>query len=153
MSENGSALSKAEKDGTASHDAARAHTEEKKDGNKEKKKGRQKKTPERVYITPYLGRYKNVRLTATDLACLKAEFPDDHESRIEELSEYIASVGDRYDNHAAAIRRWAKNGKVRPKSAFIAPLASPPDVSDDPDEYMKAAMLRAKRYLEEIESG
>lgn len=40
---------------------------------------------------------------------LKAEFPDDWEKRIENLSEYIASSGKKYKNFLATIRKWSKN--------------------------------------------
>lgn len=63
------------------------------------------------------GRYDNVLLTDEDLAKLKAEFPDDWEKRIEELSEYMASTGKPYKSHLATIRAWARrNGdKAAPK--------------------------------------
>ncbi len=60
-------------------------------------------------ITPstFYGRYKNVCLTPTDLDELKTEMPDTWEHYINRLSEYMASTGKNYDNHAATIRRWA----------------------------------------------
>ena len=51
------------------------------------------------------GRYQNVFLTDEELANLQAEFPAVWEPYIEKLSEYIASTGRRYQNHAATIRR------------------------------------------------
>ena len=54
------------------------------------------------------GEYQNVLLSDADLEKLKAEFPTDYESRIERLSEYIASTGKTYKNHLATIRNWAK---------------------------------------------
>jgi hypothetical protein len=56
------------------------------------------------------GLYNNVLLSDTDLEKLKTEFPD-YESRIERLSEYIASTGKSYKNHLATIRSWAKKDK------------------------------------------
>lgn len=53
------------------------------------------------------GRYENVSLSEKDLAELKAELPDRWEHYIERLSEYIASTGKEYRNHAATMRRWA----------------------------------------------
>lgn len=53
------------------------------------------------------GAYNNVLLSDTDLEKLKTEFPD-YLSRIERLSEYIASTGKSYKNHLATIRSWAK---------------------------------------------
>ena len=54
------------------------------------------------------GEYSNVLLSDTDLAKLKAEFPNDWEERIERLSAYMASTGKTYKNHLATIRNWAR---------------------------------------------
>lgn len=62
-----------------------------------------KKEPRRKY-----GEYSNVILSDTDLAKLKAEFPNDWEERIERLSAYMASTGKTYKNHLATIRNWAR---------------------------------------------
>lgn len=56
------------------------------------------------------GEYQNVKLTDEELAKLKAEFPDWKE-RIERLSEYIDSRGDKYKNHLSTIRSWARRDK------------------------------------------
>lgn len=53
------------------------------------------------------GRYQNVVLSEKDLSELKRELPDLWESYVEWLSEYMASTGKSYKNHAATIRRWA----------------------------------------------
>ena len=65
---------------------------------RELKKGQ----PARAY-----GRYRNVFLSAGELADLQADFPTVWSQYIEKLSEYMASTGKRYQNHAATIRRWA----------------------------------------------
>lgn len=54
------------------------------------------------------GEYSNVLLSDTDLAKLKAEFPNDLEERIERLSAYMASTGKTYKSHLATIRNWAR---------------------------------------------
>ena len=59
------------------------------------------------------GPYKNVLLSDEDLEKLKREFPKDLESRIERLSEYMASTGKRYKNHLATIRSWARTDKEK----------------------------------------
>ena len=41
------------------------------------------------------------------MAELQAELPGRWQRYIERLSEYIASTGRTYKNHAATIRRWA----------------------------------------------
>ena len=63
------------------------------------------------------GRYENVMLTETELEELKTELPDTYGHYIERLSEYMASTGKTYDNHAATIRRWAASdtAKAAPK--------------------------------------
>ena len=53
------------------------------------------------------GRYQNVFLTDEELADLQASFPTVWGQYIEKLSEYMASTGERYQSHAATIRRWA----------------------------------------------
>ncbi len=65
---------------------------------------------------PY-GRYGNVILSDKELAELKTELPSSWENYIERLLEYMASKGKSYKNHAATIRRWAKEDmeKNKPK--------------------------------------
>jgi ferredoxin len=58
------------------------------------------------------GEYQNVKLTDEELEKLKAEFPDWNE-RIERLSEYIDSKGDKYKNHLSTIRSWARRDKEK----------------------------------------
>ena len=53
------------------------------------------------------GRYKNIFLTDMELSELQTELPDTWDFYINRLSEYMASKGKSYDNHAATIRRWA----------------------------------------------
>jgi hypothetical protein len=60
------------------------------------------------------GEYQNVRLTDDELAKLKQEFPLDWNDRIERLSEYIASKGDKYKSHLATIRSWNRMHKEQP---------------------------------------
>ena len=59
------------------------------------------------------GEYHNVKLTDEDLEKLKTEFPVDWQERIERLSEYIAEKGDKYKNHLAVIRNWARKDRPR----------------------------------------
>jgi predicted phage replisome organizer len=54
------------------------------------------------------GEYQNVLLSDEELEKLKSEFVDDWQSRIENLSEYMASSGKSYKNHLATIRKWSK---------------------------------------------
>ena len=59
------------------------------------------------------GEYKNVLLTDEEYEKLQNEFPSDYEDRIERLSSYIASKGDKYKSHLATIRNWARNDRDR----------------------------------------
>ena len=59
------------------------------------------------------GEYSNVLLTTSDLAKLQAEFPDDYQKRIEELSAYMKSTGKAYKDHLATIRNWARRDKEK----------------------------------------
>lgn len=54
------------------------------------------------------GRYGNVFLTEAETAGLRADLPSVWQEYIERLSEYMASTGKTYRNHAATIRRWAR---------------------------------------------
>jgi len=71
------------------------------------------------------GRYQNVFLTDTDQTEVQAEFPALWQQYVERLSEYMASTGKRYQNHAATIRRWIAGDK---------PKVSSPDYSCKEDE-------------------
>lgn len=62
----------------------------------------------RKVIRHKYGEYKNVLLSDADLEKLQEEFPRDWQSRIENLSSYIASTGKSYKNHLATIRNWAR---------------------------------------------
>ena len=53
------------------------------------------------------GPYENVFLSDNELAALQNELPSSWQHYIDRLSEYIASSGRQYQNHAATIRRWA----------------------------------------------
>lgn len=64
------------------------------------------------------GEYSNVLLTDEELSKLKEEFPRDWESRIDRLSEYIASTGKAYKSHLVTIRAWAKKDKLEQGKGF-----------------------------------
>ena len=59
--------------------------------------------------------YKNVLLSDEELQKLISEFPADYESRIERLSEYMASSGKHYKSHLATIRSWARSDAKQKK--------------------------------------
>ena len=59
------------------------------------------------------GRYVNVYLSETELTERQTELPNQWLTYVERLSEYMASTGKEYQNHAATIRRWADEDKRR----------------------------------------
>lgn len=56
----------------------------------------------------YVGQFKNVKLSAPEYEKLKLQFNGSLESKIESLSEYIASKGKKYKSHYATILQWAR---------------------------------------------
>ena len=65
---------------------------------------------------PAQGRYENVFLSDTEITELRAELPALWQQYVEKLSEYMASTGKTYQNHAATIRRWAAEDRRKGKS-------------------------------------
>lgn len=83
------------------------------------------------------GRYRNVKLTDTDLSKLKAEFPDDWQERIDRLSTYMDGSGKSYKNHLVTIRNWARRDAKREATSYK-PLASNPGRREmTPEEVME----------------
>lgn len=64
------------------------------------------------------GQYNNVLLTDEEYSALQAEFPSDYSDRIERLSEYIESKGEKYKSHLATIRSWARRDKEKGASGY-----------------------------------
>lgn len=62
----------------------------------------------------FYGKYQNVFLTDSEYEKLQGEFPSDWQSRIERLSEYMASTGKHYKSHLATIRSWARRDAAEP---------------------------------------
>ena len=72
--------------------------------NKDKKVKKEKK-----YIIPYLGSFQNVKLLEEETGKLKEDFGElGADERIERLSTYMASKGDKYKSHYATILSWAR---------------------------------------------
>lgn len=63
--------------------------------------------------TPAYGRYQNVFLTDDELTELQKELPVLWQTYVDRLSEYMASTGKQYQNHAATIRRWAAEDRKK----------------------------------------
>ena len=64
------------------------------------------------------GQYGNVLLSDDDMQALQTEFPADYQSRIEQLSAYVASTGKSYKNHLATLRNWARRDAEKKASAY-----------------------------------
>lgn len=80
--------------------------------NIEKKEREKEKTPAPKCA---YGEYDNVFLTNEEFAILKAEYPADYQSMIDNLSSYMESKNVSYQSHYATIRRWAKEDKEKGK--------------------------------------
>ena len=63
------------------------------------------------------GEYSNVLLTAEELQKLIAEYPQDYQERIEQLSRYMKSTGKVYKDHLATIRNWARRDGAQKANA------------------------------------
>ena len=62
---------------------------------------------EKIYKKEKFGSFENVKLTEEEYEKLKEKFKD-YEQRIDNLSSYIASKGDKYKSHYATILNWAR---------------------------------------------
>ncbi len=86
-------------------------TQEQPEESEEAKPEKKKKKP--APVRHRYGEYNNVLLSDEELEKLKAEFPNDYQKRIENLSGYMESTGRSYKNHLATIRNWARmNGET-----------------------------------------
>ena len=59
------------------------------------------------------GEFDNVLLTDDELSKLKDKFPSDWQSRIDDLSYYIGSKGDKYKSHYRTILSWNRKNEPR----------------------------------------
>ena len=68
--------------------------------------------PSRTKQKHSYGENKNVLLTDEEYEKLKAKFPD-YESKINDLSYYLASKGAKYKSHYATILNWARKDEKK----------------------------------------
>lgn len=61
------------------------------------------------------GTFNNVKLTDEEYQKLKEQFSD-YEEKIENMSYYLQSKGDKYKSHYATILNWARKEKQQPKN-------------------------------------
>lgn len=82
------------------------------------------------------GEYSNVLLTAEELQKLIAEYPQDYQERIEQLSRYMKSTGKVYKDHLATIRNWARrDGTPKANGTQAAPI----NATREPQSYQNTA--------------
>ena len=72
------------------------------------------------YITPFLGEFKNIRITEKQMVKLENNFGIiSTNDRIETLSEYLASKGIKYKSHYATILAWDRRDKKNNPQSII----------------------------------
>ena len=80
------------------------------------------------------GEFENVKLTDSQYERLIKKFPVNYKRYIDDLSYYIASKGDKYKSHYAAILSWHR-GQSDDMSSF------------DTDEFFEAAVKRSAENI------
>jgi len=94
------------------------------------------------------GEYGNVLLTDEEFAKLTADYPNDYQERIEQLSRYMRSTGKVYKDHLATIRNWARRDGVQradgPKAEQINTTRSPQDYNSGANAAIYEALRRKK---------
>ena len=72
------------------------------------------------FIRPYLGEFENVKLTSKEYEKLKIKFNHLYKDKIENLSIYLKSKGDKYKSHYATLLSWdrreQKEDNLQPKT-------------------------------------
>lgn len=95
-----------------------------KEGDKEKEESKREEASASSRPRPVKhkhGEYENVLLTDVEFEKLKAEFPNDWQQRIDNLSRYMKSKGAVYKDHLATIRNWARRDADRSGGGTRAP--------------------------------
>ena len=95
-----------------------------KEGDKEKEESKREEAAASSRPRPVKhkhGEYENVLLTDVEFEKLKAEFPNDWQQRIDNLSRYMKSKGTVYKDHLATIRNWARRDADRSGGGTRAP--------------------------------
>lgn len=96
---------------------------------------RAEKPPKKDVVRHKYGEYKNVLLSDAEYEKLQTEFPHDYEARIEALSAYIETKGEKYKNHLAVIRNWARRDEEKNKKDTS-------ESSFETDDFFAAALRR-----------
>ncbi len=88
------------------------------------------------------GEFSNVLLTSDEYERFKSKFPEDYNERINELSTYIASLGDHYVNHYATLHNWATRDAKQSRPQDSAKPKKERYGSFDPEEAFEFALRR-----------
>lgn len=110
---------------------------------KELKKGRNK---EYIYARAR-GSMSNIFLTEDQEQMLKAEFPNDGERLVNELSEYKAKMGKEYEDDYAALLTFARRQGLTPQSELPDyRIETEVELDTDKDGYEVARTIRYRVY-------
>jgi predicted phage replisome organizer len=133
--------------------------EEKKEDIEEDKEKKSHSRAKRATPRHKYGVYQNVLLSDEELETLKAEYPD-WEKRVERLSEYIASRGDKYKSHLATIRSWARRdgsggggGSPAPRPSKVNPAQQYVQRKYDSDAIKARVAVDIKALLDDDDGG
>ena len=83
------------------------------------------------------GEFNNVLLTNTELDKLKEKYPTSYQKRIDDLSVYISSKGDKYKSHYHTILAWDRRSNEGNENSTF-----------DADEFFEAALKRTYANIE-----
>lgn len=85
------------------------------------------------------GEYKNVLLSDEEIRRLKRDIPR-YEDYIDNLSDYIASKGDKYKSHYATIRNWYKRDQKKTENKQSNKFCPKEQRNYDFDDYEKSIL-------------
>ena len=94
------------------------------------------------------GEFENVKLTDAQYDRLKKRYADNCDRYIDDLSYYIASKGDKYKSHYAAIRSWHRDKDGKAENREMGEMSS-----FDTDEFFQAALKRSKEHIRRRANG
>lgn len=89
------------------------------------------------------GMFQNVLLSDDEMEKLKEKFPTDYDMRINKLSMYIDSKGNKYKNHYSTLLNWDRMDKEREAEKSKAQKQKDSAGSFETDEFIKAALARS----------
>lgn len=96
---------------------------------KDKESKRKIKKRERGALSPH-GQFENVFLSDSEVADLRAKYPNYYEAKIERLSRYIESNGKDYPNHYIKLMDWLEEDVGEPGQTQDDTTASSYDIDE-----------------------